>query len=152
MANKQKIKSIAWKEAALARYKGIDVKKVYREIGEKPITPEEVVEKARNEKTELHKCFEWNDTIAGQKYREQQARHILINIVVEYEDIPTPQPTRAYSITTEQKVYAPTRIVLQKPDEYQALLERARMELEAYKRKYANLTELADIVQEVFDL
>lgn len=45
------------------------------EIGrDTEITPEQVLEKARDEQSELHKCFEWNDSIAAEKYRLQQAR------------------------------------------------------------------------------
>lgn len=57
-----------------------DAEKVYNEInsiGEK-YTPKDVLEKARgNEDSELHKCFEWDDAIAGEKYRLQQARDVI---------------------------------------------------------------------------
>lgn len=62
------------------RVKGIykaDAQKVADEIGNDKITPQEMIEKARNEKSELHKCFEWNDTVAAEKYRLQQARIVL---------------------------------------------------------------------------
>jgi len=36
-------------------------------------TKENVVRFASNSKTELHKCFEWDDTKAAAKYRLEQA-------------------------------------------------------------------------------
>lgn len=66
------------------RVKGIykaDAQKVADEIGNDKITPQEMIEKARNEQSELHKCFEWNDTIAAGKYRLQQARNVLAMLV-----------------------------------------------------------------------
>jgi formate-dependent nitrite reductase cytochrome c552 subunit len=47
---------------------------------------EAVVELARkNKKSELHKCFEWDDTEAGKRYRLEQARHIMRMIVTEVD-------------------------------------------------------------------
>lgn len=47
------------------------------------ITPEQIVDFAKNPDSELHKCFEWNDTIAAQKYRIHQARTVMCELVVE---------------------------------------------------------------------
>lgn len=54
-----------------------------QEVGEEleaiqgSITPERVVEEARNSFLELHKCFEWDDEKAAEKYRITQARDVL---------------------------------------------------------------------------
>jgi hypothetical protein len=40
-----------------------------------------VVSMARKSKGELHKCFEWDDSIAGEEYRKEQARLVLRMIV-----------------------------------------------------------------------
>lgn len=40
-------------------------------------TPQQILEKARDESTELHKCFTWDDSIAAEKYRIQEARQIV---------------------------------------------------------------------------
>lgn len=133
------------------RIKGIykaDANKVAMEIGDKPTTPEQVLEKARNENTELHKCFEWNNDIAAEKYRLEQARKIIINLVhvKKKED---EHPVRCFSISTEKSVYKPTIQFLVQEDEYQALLKRARAELESFKRKYATLTELEEVFKAI---
>ena len=50
-----------------------DAQKCYEEMGDSDISPEEVLEKAKDKNSELHKCFEWDDTVAANKYRLQQA-------------------------------------------------------------------------------
>ena len=54
-----------------------DAAKVYKEIGTDNVTPESVLEKAKDKKSELHKCFDWDDKSAANKYRLQQARQII---------------------------------------------------------------------------
>ena len=132
-----------WKIKGL--YKA-DAQKVADEIGEGSVTPEEVLEKAKDKNSELHKCFEWDDSIAAQKYRLQQARAIIVNLVYapRTED---EHPVRCFQITTEKHTYRPTTQVLVQEDEYKALLKRAKAELEAFKRKYHTLTELEAIFE-----
>ena len=131
------------------RIKGIykaDANKVADEIGTGKITPEEVLEIARNKDSELHKCFEWDDGIAAEKYRLTQARGILLNLyyVPQKKDS---EPVRKFSLTNEKKVYQDTVSFLVQEDEYQGLLKRARAEMESFKKKYHTLTEL----QQVFE-
>lgn len=128
-----------------------DAQKVYNEITEigESVTPKEIVNKARNEDTELHKCFEWDDKIAGEKFRELQAGNILRLLVVKEEEPPTDRPEiRVLQVTEPGGGYKPVEVILRKEEEYTALLARAYAELRAFKIKYAMLTELADI----FDL
>ena len=134
------------------KIKGIfkaDAQRVADEIGENSITPEQVLEKARNdENSELHKCFEWNDGIAAEKYRLIQARKIIINLA----DVPkekTDEPVRCFQITREKSVYMPTKQFLVNNDEYQDLLKRAKVELESFKRRYATLSELETVFEAI---
>ena len=66
------------------RIKGIykaDAQKVADEIGDKKVTPQEILEKARDETSELHKCFEWDDSVAAERYRLQQAGNLSENTI-----------------------------------------------------------------------
>lgn len=133
------------------RIKGIykaDAQKVYEEIGEGRITPELVLEKAKDENSELHKCFEWDDKAAAWKYRRFQARNLIQNLVIVTEKAEE-QPVRVFSITSEKNVYQPTRQFLVQKDEYQTLLKRALGELEAFKRKYHTLSELEAVFEQI---
>lgn len=123
-----------------------DAQKVANEIGDNRISPQELLEKARDVNSELHKCFEWNDSIAAEKYRLQQARGVLVNLVYKTEKKDA-EPIRYLQITTQKNVYQPTKMFLVQEDEYQNLLKRAKSELESFKKRYHTLSEL----QEVFE-
>lgn len=85
-----------------------DAQKVADEIGDNRISPQELLEKARDVNSELHKCFEWNDSIAAEKYRLQQARVVLVNLVYETDNKDV-EPTRYLQVTTQKNVYQPTK-------------------------------------------
>lgn len=121
-----------------------DAQKVYEEIGEENITPEEIVAKAYNPHSELHKCFEWDDTKAAHKYRLTQARTIMCNLVFVSED-KADTPRAFYSLTFEKAEYHPTVLIMKKQDEYQALLQKAIGELQAFQSKYKMLKELKPV-------
>lgn len=134
-----------WKVKGL--YKA-DAQKVADEIGSGQITPQEVLEKARDVNSELHKCFEWDDSIAAEKYRLQQARSIIINLVYAPKK-EEEQSVRCFSLTSKVSTYQPTQQFLVQEDEYQTLLKRALAELEAFKRKYHTLAELEAVFEAI---
>lgn len=129
-----------------------NAQKVYEEIGDRKVTPEEVLEQARNdENSELHKCFEWNDSIAAEKYRLTQARQIIQLLVIKPEKKEEPQ-VRVFQITTETNNYQPTKLFLEQPDEYKALLQRAKNELAALKTRYKTLSELEKVFEAIDEI
>lgn len=126
-----------------------NAQKVYEEIGERRVTPEEVLEQARNNvDSELHKCFEWDDSKAAEKFRLSQARQIIQFLVVKPEKKEEPQ-IRVFQITTETNNYQPIRMFLEQPDEYKALLQRAKNELSALKTRYKTLSELEKVFEAI---
>ena len=97
------------------KIKGIykaDAQKVADEIGEGKVTPQEVLEKARDKNSELHKCFEWDDGIAAEKYRLSQAGGILRTLVIKREETESctkPEIRRFYK-TKGNEGYKPSEI------------------------------------------
>ena len=134
---------VAWR---IQGYYKADAQKVAEEIGFGKFTPMEVLEKAKDETTELHKCFEWNDSIAAEKYRLEQAKNIIRMLVYEKET-KEQEVVRYYAKTETKHVYQPTKQFLVQEDEYQGLLRRALAELETFKKKYHTLTELEGIFE-----
>lgn len=129
-----------------------DAQKVASEIEElAEVTPEAVLEKAKsNPNSELYKCFEWNDTVAAEKYRLEQARKVIITLVYkepEVEEKEAPAPIRLYYNTDKNKVYKPISVIMRNEDEYAKLLNRAKEELRAFKVKYKMLSELSNIFE-----
>lgn len=110
------------------------------------LTSHDLVDESRDESAPLHKCFEWNDTIAAERYRETQASYIIRSIETVLQD--DTEPVRAFvSITVGEKAmpYAAVEHVMMRSDSRATLLMKARAELEAFKRKYQQLAELADV-------
>lgn len=140
----------AWKVDGIFRCNANDVKKELDTLGEQ-FTPRDVVELARNESTALHKCFEWDDSIAAEKYREEQAKMVIRMIVYVDEQKNEKTNIRVLVSSGERdNTYMQTRLVVQNKTEYEELLERAMRELRAFKEKYKSLKEL-DYILELID-
>lgn len=125
-----------------------DANKCYSEILElENITPSEVLERARDEKSELHKCFEWDNSKAAEKYRTIQAGNVIraLYIAPKHEET---APVRVLSRTSSSS-YQPTRTFLTNENEYADLLRRALSELESFKRKYETLSELESVFEQI---
>lgn len=136
----------AWKQAPSLFHK-VDPQKVGEEIGNAP-TPESVLEKAKDPNTELHGCFEWDDTKAANKYRLIQARQVIQFLVIKgTEKSETPQ--RAFEITRETSVYAPVQLIVRDEDEYSALLAKAKAQLKQFADRYRRLSELEAVIEEI---
>ena len=117
-------------------------------IGE-TATPAQIVDKARGENTELHKCFDWNDSSAAEKYRLFQARQVVCHLVIQRSESEQEKPPVRYLHivdTDEGRAYKATELILQVKPEYDRLLERAYAELHAFKVKYQTLSELEEIM------
>ena len=144
-----------WLDEFKAMYKGIDAQTVADEITSigDAVSPQEIVEKARDEMTELHKCFEWDDEIAAEKYRVYEARQLVRHLVIEE---PEPEegekekpPVRYFLQTVNGTGYKPTETIYRNRDEYMDLLETAKAELKAFQRKYSRLKELNDVFEAI---
>lgn len=135
----------SWKSGS--RYSA-DAQKVANEIfaiGE-CATPQQILEKARDDRTELHKCFEWNDSEAAERWRIQQARQIVCHLVIKQESAPAQAPeVRLFFKTAESEGYKSTELILRDKDEYGKLLKNALAELTAFQRKYRSLSELESV-------
>lgn len=139
-----------WKQGFDFMFNGADAQKVAEEIsaiGETPTT-QQIVDAGRNPDSELHKCFEWDNDVAAEKYRLTQARYIVRNLVIEESEIPTERPEIRFFYKPKGSTgYRETRKIVRDEDEYRNLLERAYSELRAFKAKYSMLTELNEIFE-----
>lgn len=126
-----------------------DAAKVRRELVElaqstefMSVKPQEIVNYAQaNPDSELHKCFTWDDTVAANNWRKQQARLIVNHLVVTVEDNKTGKEVVARTMMVTEsdqgKVYKPVEFL--QASEYAALLDRAWTEAKAWVKKYKSL-------------
>lgn len=112
------------------------------------ITPALVVEASRDPSAPLHDFFEWDDSIAGEKWREHQAAYLIRAVVTD--DVPgATEPVRAFVHVVSDEdsesragEYMPIGEVLNDADMRGQMLARALSDLRAWERKYAALSEL----------
>lgn len=125
-----------------------DANKCYAEMLDlENITPQAVLERAKDENSELHKCFEWDNDVAAEKYRTIQAGNVIRMLYIEPKGEDAP-PVRVLSRTSDT-VYQPTRTFLTNATEYEDLLKRALSELESFRKKYETLSELEQVFEQI---
>lgn len=137
--------NVKWKVDGIFK---ADANECYREISSlEQITPKAILDFARDENSELHKCFEWDNDSAAEKYRTIQAGNVIrmLYIVPKNADAP---PVRVLSRTSDT-VYQPTRTFVKNQNEYEDLLKRALSELESYRLKYKTLSELEQVFEQI---
>jgi hypothetical protein len=114
------------------------------------LTPEAVLDFARPDDSPLHSYFEWDDSVAGEKYRYRQAQGLITKVKVTK----VVKPAR----TVEVRAFLPikenergeaikgTYKPIEDLDGREIEIIRAQMErdLAVLKRKYATYSEVFD--------
>ncbi len=112
------------------------------------VTPQAVVEFARDPTTALHSRFDWDDTEAAAKWRLEQARSIL-RVAVKYVGDVERGTISAYVSLGSDRVrgggYRSLVTVLSDDEKRAELLEQAKQEARAWADRYKELNELARI-------
>lgn len=108
------------------------------------LTPEAVVEAARSEDSPLHGRFEWNDSVAAERYRKDQARDLIRSVKVEFVDgRGEPQAVRAFhsvrSAQAGRPVYQTVEKIAEDDIAAQQLLRQMDLDWRSFKRRYGNL-------------
>ena len=130
-----------WKDAAhisvSADLAGQMCEQLEKTVG---LTAKTLLDANRNPGTPLHDAFEWNDGIAAEKFREEQAAHIIRCLCIHSEQSKE-ETVRAF-FTVEKTVYESLSIIIGDEDKRSRLLAAAMREFEAYRRKYNSLKAL----------
>lgn len=142
-----------WKPGFSGLHKA-DAQLVAQEISEigESVTPAQILDKARGADTELHKCFEWDDTAAAEKYRLHQARQIVCHLIIRETIREDKPPIRFFFKPESGAGYQATRSIVRNQDRYQSLLASAMRDLEALRCKYHNLAELENVFDAIEEL
>ena len=112
------------------------------------VNPEAIVEASRSKNSILHPYFDWDDAIAAEKHRKQQARHIsnslTCEVIIEGGE---KKIIRAFINVkkNEESEYVPIEVVMKDEDLRRQMLDNALRELIGIKQKYQALKELSEI-------
>lgn len=118
------------------------------------ITPELFLEESRPEDSPTHNCFEWDDTVAAERFRRSQAYHTIKDLEVVVLNAEDSIPTKAFVNTVEihpneRGVFKSINIALSSVDSRDIVIQNAKREMEMFKKKYAELSELAALFTEM---
>jgi hypothetical protein len=112
----------------------------------------EVIDLARPPDAPLHGAFEWDDGIAGESFRMEQAQR-LIRSVVRFrtvDDAPeTPATIQSYYATGDKDVgsrYTSAPVALVRPELRERVIRDAVAQLTGWRNRFGHLQELARIV------
>ena len=119
---------------------------------EQGLTPRSLVDASRDKNAPLHNEFEWDNTVAAEKYREQQAANIIRHLIIVRTDIQEVRKShdRAFVSTGENNtVYVPLNEALSNEVWKKNLLLAARRDMKIFATKYRRLTELSGIIDAI---
>ena len=164
------VSKYSWKSGYNYKVSAETVGGVLKEIEESEgeVTSKSFLEFSRPEDSVTHSMFEWDDTVAAEKFRLYQSGRIINQLAIEivYED--DGRPTEMTVDVVEQKKQVVSAFVntvgkstkasasftnvidaLNDPVKRQAVLSNAKMELASFKRKYGNLRELSAVIKAI---
>lgn len=124
------------------------------------ITPKLVVQVAEDEANPLHKYFEWNNTKAADRYREWQARQLILSVYLVDSDEENAVPVRAFVnlkpddedefIPDQGYVFTPS--IASKANYQAQVLEYAKSQLVGWRNKFGAYREFFGVVKAIDQL
>jgi hypothetical protein len=114
------------------------------------LTPALVVDAARDPVHPLHSQFEWDDSIAGEKYRQTQARQLIrsVRVVQPVGENDQVRVRSWHSIPrSEGRTYMPAEEIKQDPFARQLLLQQMDRDWRTLRARYGHMAEFLDMVR-----
>lgn len=114
------------------------------------LTPKNVVDAARSKESVLHKAFEWDDKVAGDKYRLMQARVLINNVrvVIEGEKKQAFFNARVEIKGKAVQKYFPVERVKDDESIRLAILKDLVREIRHLQDKYKSVSQLNGLINE----
>lgn len=121
----------------------------------KGLTPENIINEARNRNSPLHSIFEWDDSKAGEKWRLQQARVFIneIKVIVDSKEyfafenvsVSVQSPNNSEEVI-ESREYKPIVEIINNEDLRQQVIRSALNNLSYWEEQNAKYEELSPII------
>lgn len=118
---------------------GNELARIYQK--EQQLKPAKVVDESRPEAAPLHPVFEWDDQVAAEKHREDQARHLIrsVRVINPYDE----KQERTYVHVRSLESYQPVEVVLNNVSLYHEAWLDAVKRVEEAQAAVAHLESLA---------
>lgn len=120
---------------------------IIAEKGGGRLIPAAVVEVARNRNSVLHKHFEWDDSVAADAYRLDQARTLVRCIHVDEVDTNSGHARAFLSIRDmEGTSYRSFKEIVESVDLQSKVLAQAERDLIAWENRYRDIQDICELV------
>lgn len=119
------------------------------------ITPQDVLDDARNDNSPLHSFFEWSDSAAAEQHRLAQARGLIRSVVAIYTQPDKPavrQKAYVHIAQGETSHYREVGHAMSVKSTRDIVLKTAWRELQAWRQRYKDLQEFADLFEVADDI
>lgn len=151
---------IKWKQGSRVKAKANDAYQFLEEIRQANngvLDLKKAVEASEPKDAPLHNDLEWDDSKAGDLYRQEQMRYIVRHIEVihdgkkapmrKYESVEVTQIESQGAAPRKINAFMSVEDALADPVLRAQLLQQAIRDIMAFKRRYAALSELSILIQ-----
>jgi hypothetical protein len=124
----------------------LELRRICESDPKRMLKPAKVVRAAENPKSPLHRCFTWDNAVAGQKYRLIEARQLIASYRVfadESSEVAAPVFINLPADRAGGRGYRFVEDVVAKAELRSQMLDMAVKELDDAKQRYRMLNELA---------
>lgn len=132
---------------------GREFEKIEQKEGE--LSPSSIVTAAKSKNSVLHPLFEWDDKIAAQAHREEQARHLICALIVSENPEKEDLTIRAFvnvSGARQKGKYINIKSAMESEETRKVVLGAALNELIRFQHKYKTYSEFTKIFEDIDDL
>ena len=140
------------------------------------LTAQSFLDESRPKDAPTHALFEWDDTVAAEKYRLHQSKNVILLVecteetievpdsnveveVIEATEHPTEASKHHYAVINvnpkrpgQKANFVPVQVALADKDMRSQVLANAIGELKAFERRYSTLIELTGVINEIHKL
>jgi hypothetical protein len=123
---------------------GTELERIYEKNG--ALRPADVVNEARPADAPLHPAFEWNNKVAGEKWRQEQARNLIRTVVVVTPDKNGEEVEEKVYVNVRmdsENSYAPTRVVVKDDDLFESAWNQTVAQLHGAQKSLDQLLRIA---------
>lgn len=113
-----------------------------RVASEGKLTPPAIVAAAKPAKAPLHPCFEWDNSEAGKRWREHQARNLVRIVHVQSEENES-APAFVHVRVEQEPYYQSTAVAVQNVDEWESAIDGLSVKLRGAKTALDELVRVA---------
>jgi len=143
---------VQWKRGSRHKIKAADahdeLTRIEREFGIS--TPDRIVEESKPRSAPLHVEFEWDDRIAGHKWRKREAGELVRDLMLVSTETGNETAPARVSVTVEgERGYLDTIHVIGDDELRSQIIEEAKAGLNAWRRRYRHLDEFAEVLKAI---